>query len=1435
MCLQIFGAVNLPKGKKVKLSKKEREALRVEKTEHSAKAPSKIEAVSAELLSFKTIREGMTIMGCIKSIDSTSISVALPGRITGKVAVTAISQSYVTAVSRFVNDESKSGADSDAEEDDNGENEKSTKENDYRPIDKLFNIGQIVCVKVISVKIDKSLATIALSMQPSAIHADYEHTDVRKGMILSVALAERGEHGFVIETGISNLRGFLPDAKIAESDRERLAVGGVYFCRVENVKTTPNASTAQFKLNLNTEMRKLKETSEPNVNHILPGTLAKFKVTKLMKDGLQGSLFDGSLIGYINEHQLGTTKGGKQFAQTKDFENGAELLARVLYVMPLTKLVYLSLHLQGNFTVSSRTEEGTGKIIATGTIIEEARVSHIGTGGVVLSLGGKAKGVISFRSMRVDIKANFDMDEILAKYAKNSVHKVRVLHYDPIDLLHVCSVDPKVLKEVHYTADDVNVGDFVDATIKRQTKDGRYEVNVGHVRGYITNLYLAPSTAARQLLPNHKLRCRVVSKSVNKNDLYLTNRKEYMQEKAPILTSADNLAVDDRVYLGTVKVAVRDGWIVEFFNYVRGMVYRNLLNESELSAAQRFSDGQVAKFTIRQLDKRENGLRIALGLADFNVDIGTVYSGKVTQVSPTGLDVAIVEKNSNGIVPIMYLSDYPSLVHAVHQSYRCNDDVDVMGVSRTCYSIRDVHNVIDESVGEVKAFGKLKIGQVIPAFIKNVHDDIIEVECLLKKPIHEKIHAKMLLENYANAGDINLVPDQKIFVSVLGKNTELNTLTCSAKLHDVWHGDFGQTARIFHNYFKDVAQIRKGHASDRHAICKYKIGTVVDATPLEEQDDLPELRKFHLNGDVIAVVTAANDGYKTSKKTQKMLIVWIDYVNLIVHGTTQKKFVERIEQKQEETAAAEALLTHRGLKADVLLILTDLVVLYPRKVTNRFIYVPTRLHYNDFQPVMLSGVNEGALVNVTSIDTSGKYFIGVFDRVWRLYEKYHVETKPLVLLPQPGTSDSGVEEGIEDESANDSDDDEGVDDAKGSDDDDDSDEDEVETPPPTKKPKQIVSAKKNNKSIKKPPVKVPTKPARKAVKVKKSPAKSAKRKIAKKIPQLDGAMEVDQSDDDDSENEDELKMPGVSNFWSTDLNVLSGDASAAAASSSEESSSEDESQATAAKRKPTSQERFAAARSEEARIRAIEQSYADDDVVPTTVDQFDRLVMAEPNSSRAWINYMVFHVQATEIDRARAIAQKALKTINFREAQDRLNIWVAMLNLELRFGSKDAFDDTLKEALKLNEPFKIYTIVLQILADCKRVAELCDTVLTYTKKFRQMPECWLNAAQAYFQVELADKAKPLLTRALTSLPERERKIQEIFRVLFIRLINLLWLFPSTDINMIVKFANLSNKFEQKDHAHALMEQILVSYPKRVDCWSQYVDMLIKNNDIDLAR
>lgn len=36
-------------------------------------------------------------------------------------------------------------------------------------------------------------------------------------------------------------------------------------------------------------------------------------------------------------------------------------------------------------------------------------------------------------------------------------------------------------------------------------------------------------------------------------------------------------------------------------------------------------------------------------------------------------------------------------------------------------------------------------------------------------------------------------------------------------------------------------------------------------------------------------------------------------------------------------------------------------------------------------------------------------------------------------------------------------------------------------------------------------------------------------------------------------------------------------------------------------------------------------------------------------------------------------------------------------------------------------------------------------------------------------------------------------------------------------------------------AQTLLDQVVTSYPKRVDVWTQYVDMLIKEDMIDSAR
>ncbi|GFQ67776.1 protein RRP5-like protein, partial [Trichonephila clavata] len=48
-----------------------------------------------------------------------------------------------------------------------------------------------------------------------------------------------------------------------------------------------------------------------------------------------------------------------------------------------------------------------------------------------------------------------------------------------------------------------------------------------------------------------------------------------------------------------------------------------------------------------------------------------------------------------------------------------------------------------------------------------------------------------------------------------------------------------------------------------------------------------------------------------------------------------------------------------------------------------------------------------------------------------------------------------------------------------------------------------------------------------------------------------------------------------------------------------------------------------------------------------SLDEAEILVSSYPNSSKAWILYMIYHLRQEEVDKARIIAKKGIQTINF--------------------------------------------------------------------------------------------------------------------------------------------------------------------------------------------
>jgi len=259
------------------------------------------------------------------------------------------------------------------------------------------------------------------------------------------------------------------------------------------------------------------------------------------------------------------------------------------------------------------------------------------------------------------------------------------------------------------------------------------------------------------------------------------------------------------------------------------------------------------------------------------------------------------------------------------------------------------------------------------------------------------------------------------------------------------------------------------------------------------------------------------------------------------------------------------------------------------------------------------------------------------------------------------------------------------------------------------------------------------------------------------IKDIDKNSELDEESSDESEieeklTEDKLHMPECGFSWENKTNstVLAN----IETSSDDEKKSEEEPKRK--KKKLSAAERREQERQKEREIREREEALASNQM-PNSIDQFDRLVLSSPDSSLVWLQYMAYHLQATEIDKARAIAKRAIKTINFREETERLNVWNAWLNLESRFGAPESLNDVFQEAVRTNDALKVYTHMLSVHADASRQIELQKLISTMTGKFKQESQMWIDCGAALLKIGLKEKSRHIMQRALQSLPAFQRK------------------------------------------------------------------------------
>lgn len=93
---------------------------------------------------------------------------------------------------------------------------------------------------------------------------------------------------------------------------------------------------------------------------------------------------------------------------------------------------------------------------------------------------------------------------------------------------------------------------------------------------------------------------------------------------------------------------------------------------------------------------------------------------------------------------------------------------------------------------------------------------------------------------------------------------------------------------------------------------------------------------------------------------------------------------------------------------------------------------------------------------------------------------------------------------------------------------------------------------------------------------------------------------------------------------------------------------------------------------------------------PQTSSDYERLLLGQPDSSELWIAYMASQMQVNDLSSARQVAERAIKSIGMKEETEKLNVWIAYLNLEVAYGTDETVEDVFKRACTYNDDQEVH-------------------------------------------------------------------------------------------------------------------------------------------------
>ncbi|KAG9314209.1 hypothetical protein JVU11DRAFT_4995 [Chiua virens] len=1314
----------------------------------------KKDGVRIEHLNYKRLTPGMKVLGQVMSIQPLALVVSLPNQLLAHVPITQIT-SQLTARLESTN----------TVEDEELDDDKSECSTQVPDLTDLFYVGQYIRAIVMSahapgttdvvglgrVRDDavKASRRVELSLLPEKVNMGVQKVDLKVGYSLSAAVRSIEDHGYTIDLGVSGISGFLSfkEAHKRDSEGSRLQVGA--FIDVSVIKMSSSGRICT--LTNDPEAVVSSSISEvSNVSSVLPGSLVQSLITAVVPDGL-----NLQILGFFNatadEFHLPSTY--------KSLKAGEKLKARVLYDLPGTTpprfVVTLAEHHIRLQLKATSEDQLLHAAFPVGTVLDSVQVRRVETErGLVVDVQSDQEGFVHISHVSDDHVPLLSASS--GPWRVNTFHRARVIGYHPFDGILQLSFRLSVLEQRFLQAGEVQVGETLKGIVKRLTDSALFVSISGNVDGVIWPTHYADiplKHPSKKFKAGVSIKCRVLAVDPERKRVVLTAKKTLLDTASPILTSF----ADAKVGLVTHAVVFRVSdkhLMVEFFNNVKAIVPAREASETGAKLSDIYTPGKVIKVRVISVDPEEQ--RIVASIRQTT----SSFISTVTDISGV-----LVGDTVEGVVTELHklntvLSLKPSDVRAL-------------------ISFSALARHWNTTVPELKT--SLKPGDSIASLAvvsRNSEKSFVVVTGCSKSERLKK--ATLSMETVAIG---QIVSGRVTKYTRYGAHIKL-TSRISGSLHPTDTSDDYETGNPFPAVDSIVRAAVTGIDKSRNYLSLSMRASRLspDATlqPVDREingiDDLnvgDTVRGFIKSVAEHGLFVMLGRGIDARVQIKELFDEYVkDWKGRFIANQLVKGRILNVDipNKKVEMTFRSGDLTRTPASS---LALSDLQE--GQKVIGRVKRVEQYGIFIEIQGSKICGLCHKSQLSDNK-DADVTVALRTFregDRVRALILARDLEKKQLSLGLKPSyfadedeaESDSEVSRDNELNVADDVSTDEALDES-------DSDCGSEEKPHDSTSDEELVEVGDGYDEH------------------------------DYDDEAQDDTMEADLVPPDSTESS---RRRGRRDVDSRSLKVdgfqwFANDDGSQDEKSHSESPAQSDSEGDTEKKKRKKRKEI------EKDVTADMQTK-----LPDSNADFERTLLGSPNSSYLWIQYMSFQLQLSEIDKARAIGKRALQTIHFREEQEKLNVWIALLNLENVYGTDTTMELVFKDAARHNDSKTIHLRLAAIFDESQKYERAEEQYKRTCKKFGQSSKVWTLFAEHYFRRGLVEDARKLLTRSLQSLEKRKH------------------------LKTISKFAQLEYKLGDAERGRTIFEGIVDSHPKRWDVWSVYMDMEASKGGIQHLR